>query len=98
MSEGKFTINLKPMKLGQIKIPLGYIINQKYIFQVTITANVTLVNLELSTKNINFYFSENDLSFEKSAILTIHNHGNTPTKFVFVQSTIKSFSIFAKGD
>ena len=49
--------------LGAICLPLTYIINRTHIFEIFITAYVTLVNLDISTKNIDLGFAAYDMNF-----------------------------------
>jgi hypothetical protein len=59
----KFGIVYKGLQLGKQKVPFHYIINKQHIFEIDITANVTLVNLGFSSKNVKFNFVQNDYNF-----------------------------------
>jgi hypothetical protein len=60
-----------------------------------VTANVTLVNLVFSTKNIKFNFSNNDINFDKIESLVITNYGSTITKFKIISPNNKSFVVLS---
>jgi hypothetical protein len=44
-TEKTFKIYFKPNNLGAISLPLEYIINRNHIFETTLTAYVTLINV-----------------------------------------------------
>lgn len=79
-SEKEFTIRFKPNMLGAINLPLHYVINKEHIFEIYVTAYVTLVNLDISTKNVEFGFSPYDTSFEKTQQIELSNKGNFSVK------------------
>lgn len=62
-SDAKFMIKLKTMHLGHIRIPICYVINKQHMFEMDIIANVTLINLGFSAKELNFSFVPNDPNF-----------------------------------
>lgn len=46
-----------------MSVPLNYAINRNHVFEVYITAYVTLINLDISTKSIDLGFAPYDTSF-----------------------------------
>ncbi len=84
---------LHPTQLGELELPLNYIINKKHVFEVKILAIVTLVNLELSSRSFAFNLNEDDPSFEKEATLQVFNNGNKKAKFMFDQPENPCFKL-----
>lgn len=58
-SEAKFSIALKPIQLGNLRLPISYIINKHHVFEIDVLANVTLLNLGFSSKSLEFTFRQN---------------------------------------
>ena len=84
---------LHPTELGELQIPINYIINKQHVFEIKVFAIVTLVNLELSSRSFVFNFNEDDVSFQKEAVLQVYNNGNKKAKFTFNQPENSSFSL-----
>ena len=61
--EIKCPIVFKSEGLGFFKAPITYIINKQHIFEIDAVANITLINVEFSTKELKFIFSPTDLCF-----------------------------------
>lgn len=53
------------MHLGNIKLPLCYIINKQHVFEIDVIANVTLINLGFSKNLLEFSFGLNDQNLDK---------------------------------
>lgn len=66
--------------LGAMCLPLSYAINRSHVFEICITAYITLINLEISTKNVELSFAPYDTSFEKSQEIELANKGNSVIK------------------
>lgn len=58
-----------------------------------VVANVTLINLNFSSKQLMFSFEPGDMNFEKLETLVVTNKGSTITKCMIVEPSNKSFSV-----
>ena len=86
------------MHLGNIKIPLCYIINKQHVFEIDAIANVTLINLGFSKNLLEFNFGLNDHNLEKVQDLIVTNYGNTNTKFSIVEPANKAFIVVSNKE
>lgn len=90
---GGFDVVICSKGLGQVKQNIKYIINERHIFELMVTAQIDPVALELSKQSIKFTFAEDNIELETNETLKLTNHGNAPAKFKWMHTERKIFTV-----
>ncbi|CAD8117028.1 unnamed protein product [Paramecium sonneborni] len=88
-----FDVCVKSRQLGQLKSHLKYIINEKHIFEIQISATIEKVFLEMSRQQVKLTFTEDNTEMETIEILRLTNNGNADAKFKWITSDKKTFTV-----
>lgn len=82
-SEAGFEVVLCRDTIGEIRSSLKYILNEKYVFEMTATGKVVPVALEVSRLNLKFTFADDNMEMATYETLKLINKGNSKAMFKF---------------
>lgn len=69
--------------IGEVRSSLKYILNEKYVFEMSATGKVVPVALEVSRLNLKFSFADDNVEMSTSETLKLINKGNSKAMFKF---------------
>ena len=92
-SEKVFRIVYIPNILGVTSFPVSYIVNRSHTFELTLSAFVTLVSLDVPVKSVEMQFLPEEMSFEKSREVELFNNGYNPAQCIFRFADNKHFFV-----
>lgn len=87
---GRFDIIMKAVHLGEIKLPVRYIINEHHQFELLVFAEIEQVHLFCNKPTVRMQFTE-DLTMMMSDVITLKNEGNAEAHYSIENSKRCSF-------
>lgn len=89
---GGFDVSVCSRLLGPLKHNIKYIINERHIFEMMITASIEPVQIELSKQQLRFSFIEDNIEMETSESVRLSNNGNEAGRFKWVHAEKRLFT------